>query len=225
MPDPASPVVSDGVSIAAWLIDGAQTIRTNTTAAGTSKVTALTLAGSNNTWTGSLDLKNNTLIVEPADTLTKANDLATLQNQITFGSTHTAGIRDSALPASTALALLDNNVTQFSTFHGAIVDSNSLLIAPELLGDANADGKVDLTDLNTVLNNLGTSTPAWTSGNFDHASTIDLTDLNTVLNNLGTSVITNGTFNQSTIPTPEPASLCTLSISLLVLRRRPSRNS
>ncbi|HUO09697.1 MAG TPA: LamG-like jellyroll fold domain-containing protein [Phycisphaerae bacterium] len=56
-----------------------------------------------------------------------------------------------------------------------------------LAGDANQDGKIDLTDLSTVLNNFGAATSAWTSGNFDGSGTVDLTDLSFVLNNFGTS--------------------------------------
>jgi photosystem II stability/assembly factor-like uncharacterized protein len=56
-----------------------------------------------------------------------------------------------------------------------------------LVGDANLDGQVDLSDLNVVLNNLGQPDTAWADGNFDGAATIDLTDLNDVLNNLGQS--------------------------------------
>ena len=63
----------------------------------------------------------------------------------------------------------------------------AILIAPEILGDANADGKVDLTDLSTILNHFGQQTPNWTDGNFDGAATIDLTDLSNVLNNFGVS--------------------------------------
>jgi autotransporter-associated beta strand protein/T5SS/PEP-CTERM-associated repeat protein len=211
-------LISDGINTAAWLIDGTQTIRTNTTTTGTSKITTLTLAGSTNAWTGSLDLKNNALILEPPDALSRPTAITTLQNQIAFGSTHTAGIRSSTLPGNMGLALLDNTLTQFSTFHGASVDPNSLLIAPELLGDANADGTVNLTDLNTVLAQLGTTTLAWTSGNFDHAATIDLTDLNDVLNNLG------ATFTNANVaaPTPEPASLAILTLggALLPPRKR-----
>jgi autotransporter-associated beta strand protein len=56
------------------------------------------------------------------------------------------------------------------------------------VGDADDSGTVDLTDLNTVLNNLGTTTTLWTMGNFAGDPTIDLSDLNDVLNNLGTSI-------------------------------------
>ncbi len=57
---------------------------------------------------------------------------------------------------------------------------------PTILGDANLDGKVDLNDLNVVLNHLGLTDSLCADGNFDSAATIDLNDLNDVLNNLGT---------------------------------------
>ncbi len=56
------------------------------------------------------------------------------------------------------------------------------------IGDANDDGTVDLSDLSIILNNFASTTPNWTSGNFDNAPTIDLTDLSDVLNNFGTSI-------------------------------------
>src|SRR6202012_3097129 len=110
------------------------------------------------------------------------------------------------------IAVVDNAVlaTPFTAFGGQTVDANSILVSQELLGDSNIDGHVDLTDLSTVLNNFGTTTPAWTSGNFDGAATVDLTDLSAVLNNFGltnpnaTDVSAGAT---AAIGTPEPASL------------------
>ena len=63
-------------------------------------------------------------------------------------------------------------------------------------------------------------------GNFDGAATIDLNDLNSVLNSLGTSFANNAAVldarqlvAQST-PTPEPASLCAfLGLPALLLSR------
>ncbi len=72
----------------------------------------------------------------------------------------------------------------------ATMFANEIDIHRGFLGDANDDGSVDLSDLNIVLNNLGTTTTWWTLGNFDGAPTIDLTDLNDVLNHLGTSIPT-----------------------------------
>ena len=70
--------------------------------------------------------------------------------------------------------------------------TNSAPAPAVLLGDANVDGHVDLTDLSIVLNNFGAATSNWTSGNFDGAETIDLTDLSDVLNNFGSSSVISG---------------------------------
>jgi hypothetical protein len=108
-----------------------------------------------------------------------------------------------------AVAVLDNAVTNFATFGCVSVNSNSLLVSPELLGDANADGHVDSSDLSTVLENFGAPNSAWTSGNFDYSPTIDLTDLADILNNFGA---TNINASASAAPNgftavPEPGSL------------------
>ncbi|MGN6366669.1 MAG: glycosyl hydrolase [Phycisphaerae bacterium] len=184
---------------------------------------SLTLDGSTNNWAGSLDIADNKLILQPASG-DKAAALAALQNQ---AATHT--ITSSTLPANFGLAVLDNAVTRFTTFGTLSVDQNSLLVAPELLGDANADGKIDLTDLSTVLNHFGTATANWTDGNFDNAATIDLTDLSNVLNNFGLSnpsLSAQGTFATSgspATPAPEPASLAVAATAGLLLATRTRR--
>ncbi len=193
------------------------------------KLPTLAFDGSTDNWTGALDLTNNKLIVE-AVAATKSTTLSMLQNQTSFGRTHSTGVISSTLPANFAIALLDNAITNFPTFGGLLVDSNSILLSPELLGDANADGHVDLTDLSTILNNFGATTPNWTSGNFDNAPTIDLTDLSDVLNNFGQ---TNPSANSQlpiandqlpATPAPEPATLALLlPAALLAPARRTHR--
>src|SRR6202012_113943 len=126
---------------------------------------------------------------------------ATLQG---YAASH--ALTSSTMPANFGIAVLDNAITNFTTFGGVTVDPNSILVGPELLGDANADGSVDLTDLSTVLNNFGSSTLAWTSGNFDGGPTIDLTDLSDVLNNFGSSN-PNPSGAGLAVATPEPTSL------------------
>ena len=134
--------------------------------------------------------------------------MATLQNQVNYGKTHPTGILSTTIPANQGLAVADNALPTilFTTFGGLPVDLDSLLVGFELLGDANVDGKVNVTDLNIILSHLGQTTPNWTSGNFDGAATIDLTDLNDVLNHLGTSIPNP----DNTTSTPEPASLALL---------------
>jgi hypothetical protein len=189
---------------------------------GTPVSGALTFGGSSGSWTGTLDLRANKMIIEPSSS--KATAFANLQNQAAFGATHTTGILSTNLPAHMGIAVLDNAVTGFTTFGGQPVDSNSVLLAPELLGDANVDGKVDLTDLSTVLNNFGNFTPNWTAGNFDYGSNIDLTDLSDVLNNFGLTnsspSLTTGNSAHAFMTAPEPASLPLLAFSIAVLRLR-----
>ena len=129
---------------------------------GTPITNSLTFGGSADNWTGILDLQANKMIVQPASG--KAAALANLQNEAAFGATHAAGILSTALPAHMGVAVLDNAITHFSTFGGQSVDG-IITLAPELLGDANVDGQVDLTDLSIVLNNFGAATANWTSGN------------------------------------------------------------
>ncbi len=187
---------------------------------------AVQLDGSTNAWLGTLDVGNNKLVVQ--DAVTHGATLATLQNEVLYGTTHSTGIVSSALPANTALAVLDNSVTGFTTFGNVAVNAGSILVAPELLGDANADGTVDLTDLSVVLNNFGQATGAWTSGNFDGAATIDLTDLSMVLNNFGQSFAgaNVGISEQAATAAPEPAAVVILAggmVASLARRRRAAR--
>ena len=110
-------------------------------------VPSVTFDGSPGSWTGTLDLTNNKLIVQA--TVTHAAAVVTLQTQ-----SHSV-LNSSTMPMA-GIAVIDNGAlaTPFATFGNQPVDTNSILIAPELLGDSNADGHVDLTDLSAVLNNF-----------------------------------------------------------------------
>ena len=153
---------------------GATFTNTNGTATFSSnaKLYGLTISA------GTVDVTNSKFIIQA--TTNKSATLAALQQNI---ATH--ALISSTMPPNYALALIDNAALNKTTFGNNPADTNSLLLSEELLGDANIDGHVDLTDLSTVLNNFGTATPAWTSGNFDGQPTIDLTYLSAVLNNFG----------------------------------------
>jgi autotransporter-associated beta strand protein len=208
------------------------------------KISSVTVDGITNAWLGTLDVTNDKLVIEP--TTGRAALLANLENQAIFGRTHLGGITSSTAGSNMAVAVIDNALLGRSTFGGISVGSNSILISQELLGDSNIDGKVDLTDLSTVLNNFGTANSNWTAGNFDGANTIDLTDLSDVLNNFGStysspfdaaaaSIVIPGTAADQTLAAnfisgthmlaaPEPASLGLLAAGgMLLLRRRSTR--
>jgi hypothetical protein len=173
--------------------------------------------------TGSLGITDNKVIVEA--TANHSAVFATLQAQVLYGNTHVFfdGIYDPELPANYGVAVMDNAVLGKANFGGIAVTMNSILISQELLGDANADGKVDMNDLNTVLSHLGVATLNWTSGNFDGQPTIDLTDLNDVLNNLGLTNPNASVVTGDVIATPEPASLALLALAVPLFVRRRSR--
>ena len=221
-------LASDGVNVSVWQIDGAQAIRTNATNAATSKVASLILAGSNDAWAGSLDLRNNaahrrisrrSLEGDSHRHVAKPNRLRN-QPQCRHPQLHPRsqhGPRPRRQQPDPALSI-----------PRPPVDSNSILIAPELLGNANLNGHVDLNDLNTVLNHLGATTPNWTDGNFDGASTIDLNDLNDVLNNLGVTFAGNATVIAfealvASAQAPEPTTLALLSLAAPLLLGRRKR--
>ena len=151
-------LTSDGITANQLSIRGSLVIRSNGSPSGGSLVHSLTLAGTAGMWTGSLDITNNRLVVETPDATTKASAIATLQNQIqSDGIGGSFGITSTGIPANERIAVIDNAAlaTPFTTFGGIAVDGNSILVADEPLGDTNADGRVDLSDLNIVLNNLG----------------------------------------------------------------------
>ncbi len=121
----------------------------------------------------------------------------------------------------TTTVLADANGNFYGTGNTATVSTTANgayeILPTYLLGDANLDGKVDLSDLNIVLNHLGATDSFRADGNFDGAPTIDLTDLNDVLNNLGTSSSPNV---GAVTAVPEPASLTLLAVGGAMLMRR-----
>ncbi len=191
---------------------------------------------------GLLDLANHDLIISGGQTLASVRALVAAGfGTGTWNGTH--GITSSTANAGgNYFGFATAGALGLSTFDGLPVSSSDILVKYTYLGDANLDGKVDLNDLNTVLNNLGTTTSLWSSGNFDGATTIDLNDLNDVLNHLGVTVPTGSSsvsvanaLLASTSPTallsditpssvPEPASLSLLALAtpLLLRKRRPS---
>ncbi len=225
-------IITDGATTGALTINANQTVGASFVTTVTlnktfqisnpSRASTVTLAGTAGNWTGGLNLATSAFILDTT-TATKPTALSQLQDQVLFGRSHSAGIFSSSLPANYAVALLDNAVTHFSTFRGQPVDANALLLSPELLGDLNVDGKVDLSDLSALLNNFGKSTPFWTDGNFDSAPTIDLTDLALILNNFGMTN-PNASAISAPTPTPEPAALLfifPIAVAAFI-RRRPN---
>ncbi len=206
-----------------------------TSTAATRNTTATVLQTKNITFgaSGLLDLSNHDLIISGGQTLASVRSL--VASGLGTGTWNgTQGITSSTAAADgTTFGYATAGSLGVSTFDGLPVVSTDILVKYTYLGDATLDGKVDLNDLNTVLNNLGTTSSLWINGNFDGAATIDLNDLNDVLNHLGVVVPTNVSavsvatallagFTPSAAP--EPASLSVLAMGGgMLLRRRMAR--
>jgi T5SS/PEP-CTERM-associated repeat protein len=190
----------------------------------------LTIGGSANSWSGELDIHARKMVVDVSGPA-KASRMATLINQVNYGLTHDAGITSSALPANTAIAVMDNGVLGKSTFGGITVGINSILVGPELLGDANVDGVVNFNDFVIVSQNFG-STGGWVQGNFGTDAVVDFNDFVTFSQHFGQSwggatnlelteeqMSAMQAFSMS-IGAPEPGTLGLLGMAALMLARR-----
>ena len=181
-----------------------------------------TTTGTTNIFTG-LQISNPTFTVDELFNLPGNASSFTLPAPLPAG-TYNLLVSVSAaavtLPVTTTLVSgPDLSIKPQGSFQFASEAIESFSVNPALLGDANADNQVDLSDLSTVLNNFGQSTPNWSDGNFDNTPTIDLTDLSDVLNNFGQTTPTT-TAATTPAPTPQPASLSIAALSLLLLPRR-----
>ncbi len=89
--------------------------------------------------------------------------------------------------------------------------------SPELPGDANEDGSVDVTDLGILATNYGaTSGMNWGEGDFTGDGAVDVSDLGILATNYGTSI-------ESAAAVPEPSAfmmLLSIVLSLIMVRRR-----
>jgi autotransporter-associated beta strand protein len=124
---------------------------------------------------------------------------------------------------------------------------NQLVIEPNLLGDAELTGVVNISDLQTLLSNFN-QPGFWDQGNFLNHATVDISDLQALLSNFNNSTsldyselssIENlaAQFGQTAIPNPdgtgftltaipEPASAALLlSVASLPLLSRPRNRS
>ena len=76
-----------------------------------------------------------------------------------------------------------------TTFGSQSVNSNSILARYTLLGDANLDGKVNLSDFLALRHNFGlTSSATWDQGDFDYDGKVNLNDFLILRKHFGQSL-------------------------------------
>lgn len=170
------------------------------TGASAKTVTSLTVDSG-----ATLDLTNSSLDINYGS---GTSPLPMIRSDLASGS-----ITSSTLKSGFALGYADGTIDG----PGAAAAGN-LLIMPALLGDANLDGTVNLTDLLTLLNNYGLSGKDWAEGDFNYDGTVNLTDLLSLLNNYGLS--TGGIATSAAVPEPVTAGLLTVGFAGALIRRR-----
>jgi autotransporter-associated beta strand protein len=147
--------------------------------------------GSTSLTSGTLDLKNNALIVN--DPSEASSIIAAVYNAADFNPSSGSNQWDkpgittsSALANASSYALGSLTGTELAnlgstTFQGLPVTSNSTVVSYTLIGDTELRGTVDGTDYNNVLANYDTAGD-WSQGNFYNESIVSGDDYNAVLN-------------------------------------------
>jgi hypothetical protein len=168
--------------------EGTVAVAPNGTAAGTSVVGALSIAGGAAP-TAKLDLGNNAAVID----YTGASPVGEVRQQILagrgmagFGATWTGnGITSSAAaiePQSRSVGYAENSslpLGPYAAFRGQSVDDSSLLMTYTRTGDANLDGVVNDADVTIVSATYapGVPQPHWALGDFDYNGFVDDADV------------------------------------------------
>jgi autotransporter-associated beta strand protein len=247
--DAGTSLTSDGVNMPAeiWTINGNHVLRSSadggaygnyTAGQSTTILTGTSAVGSGLTFgaVGTLDIRNNGVIVEATDSSNKAALITQIEVAITAGHITSS---TAATDPKYAVVLADNGVWGAAYFGGVAVDGNSLLVTQALKGDGNFDGLVNASDLLTWKGGLGhVSSNTVSNGDFNNDGLVNGADLLIWKLNLGATTgtgVPNIVFGELTclggpdlgggVPSsavPEASSLGLLSagIAALCVRRR-----
>ena len=150
---------------------------TSSSQAVTNTATSLNITGA-----GQLDLGNNSLITSASSSSIRSY----LINGYKGGAWNGTGGITSANAATNAIHATALGYTTGTSAAGMALglSSGQTLVKYTIYGDANLDGKVDISDLDVIISNYLSGKPAtWDTGDFAYAGRTDITDLNYVLSN------------------------------------------
>ena len=90
---------------------------------------------------------------------------------------------------------------------GWLGNMSAIILQPQLPGDANGDGKVDINDLTIVLSNFGQTGMTWSTGDFNGDGKVDVNDLTILLSHFGQTAAASGLASPSAVPEPSTLAL------------------
>jgi hypothetical protein len=135
---------------------------------------------------GTLNLTDNDMIVD----YTGASPIAPVQSLLAAGRgtgswNTSSGITTSLGNASTfALGYAEaSDVAPGGTFSGQPVDTTAIVVKYTFYGDANLDGRVNVTDLGRLASNWQQSSRRWAQGDFSYDNVVNVTDLGALATN------------------------------------------
>jgi autotransporter-associated beta strand protein len=133
------------------------------------------IGGSTNSPNGTIDVASGGFVASKS----AGNSLSTLLAWHDAGMNTGKGLVSSWVLSNPnyGLAVVDNADLGLESFHGRGVTTDSLLVAPALLGDANLDSMVNFVDLVTLAENYGASNSTWAVGDFNADRVVNFVDL------------------------------------------------
>ena len=109
---------------------------------------------------------------------------------------------------------------------GPTEGGSSIIVKHTFYGDANLDGRVNLSDFNRLAANFGTSGKFWPQGDFNYDKVVNLADFNLLASNFGMSAagpeVTAHDWSRLAAAVPEPATIGLFGVaaSAAMSRRR-----
>jgi autotransporter-associated beta strand protein len=198
----------------------------------TSVVGTLNINGGPSTPNATLDLTNNSMIIDHNDGPgAQESDM----RQLLFAGLSGNGLKSTSATLTRGLGYADNASLSpvKGSFAGQTVDPSSMLIKFTFLGDLDLDGDVDVGDLGELATNWQQN-GVWRQGDTDYDGVIGVNDLGNLATNWQQGIITPplgssfaeaaAAFGLPSAAVPEPASmgLLALGASALLGRRRRS---